>query len=113
MATEVTSNKRMHMAILSDREVVMSRVFDAPRALMFKIYTDPKHIPQFWGPGKYTTIVDRLEVRVGGIWRFIQWARHAWRAHWEKNLHSMACLKKSILQNDWCTHSSLKVCPVT
>jgi uncharacterized protein YndB with AHSA1/START domain len=72
METEVTSSKRMQMKIVSDREVVMSRVFDAPRALMFKIYTDPKHIPQFWGPTKYTTIVDRLEVRVGGIWRFIQ-----------------------------------------
>ena len=72
METGVTSNKRTHMAIVSDREVVMSRVFDAPRALIFKIYTDRKHIPQFWGPRKYTTIVDRLEVRVGGIWRFIQ-----------------------------------------
>jgi len=72
MEAEVTSNNCTQMAIVSDREVVMSRVFDAPRALMFKIYTDPKHIPQFWGPSKYTTIVDRLEVRVGGLWRFIQ-----------------------------------------
>jgi uncharacterized protein YndB with AHSA1/START domain len=72
METEVTSNKRTNLAIVSDREIVMSRVFDAPRALIFKIYTDRKHIPQFWGPSKYTTIVDRLEVRVGGIWRFIQ-----------------------------------------
>ncbi len=72
METETTTSKRTRMAILSDREVVMSRVFDAPRALIFRIYTDPKHIPQFWGPSKYVTIVDRLEVKVGGIWRFIQ-----------------------------------------
>ena len=37
METEVTSTKRAHMKILSDHEVVMSRVVDAPRALMFKI----------------------------------------------------------------------------
>ena len=72
METKLENKKRTSMTILSDREVVMSRTFDAPRALLFKIYTDPEHIPQFWGPSKYTTIVDRLEVRVGGIWRFIQ-----------------------------------------
>ena len=72
METKLENKKRTSMTILSDREVVMSRTFDAPRALLFKIYTDPALIPQFWGPSKYTTIVDRLEVSVGGIWRFIQ-----------------------------------------
>ena len=72
METEVTNKKRTSMTILSDREVVMSRIFDAPRTLLFKMYTDPKQIPQFWGPSKYITIVDKLEVKVGGIWRFIQ-----------------------------------------
>ena len=72
METEVTNRKRTSMTILSDREVVMSRIFDAPRTLLFKIYTDPTQIPQFWGPGKYITIVDRMEVKVGGSWRFIQ-----------------------------------------
>ena len=74
METKLENKQRTSMTILSDREVVMSRTFDAPRALLFKIYTDPELIPQFWGPSKYTTIVDRLEVSVGGIWRFIQWA---------------------------------------
>ena len=72
METKLENKKRASVTILSDREVVMSRTFDAPRALLFKIYTDPELIPQFWGPSKYTTIVDRLEVSVGGIWRFIQ-----------------------------------------
>jgi uncharacterized protein YndB with AHSA1/START domain len=71
METEVTKKKRTSVTILSDREIVMSRIFDAPRTLLFKIYTDPKHISQFWGPSKYITIVDRLDVKVGGIWRFI------------------------------------------
>lgn len=72
METEVTNRKRTRMTVLSDREVVMSRTFDAPQALLFRIYTDPKRIPQFWGPSKYTTVVDRLEVNIGGTWRFIQ-----------------------------------------
>ena len=55
----------------SDRELVMTRVFNAPRALVFQAHIDPEQIAQWWGPRAYTTIVDKLEARVGGAWRFI------------------------------------------
>jgi uncharacterized protein YndB with AHSA1/START domain len=70
METETRKNTRMN--VISDCEIVMSRTFNAPRALLFKLYTDPKHIAQFFGPRKYENIVDRMEVRVGGTWRFVQ-----------------------------------------
>lgn len=54
------------------QEIVMTRVFDAPRELVFEVYTDPNRIPEWWGPKVLTTIVDRMDVRPGGIWRFIQ-----------------------------------------
>jgi uncharacterized protein YndB with AHSA1/START domain len=54
------------------QEITMSRTFDAPRELVFKAMNDPKLIPQWWGPRKYTTIVDEMEVRPGGKWRFVQ-----------------------------------------
>jgi len=54
------------------QEIVMTRVFDAPRELVFKAYTDPKLIPQWWGPKDHTTTVDKLDVRPGGMWRFVQ-----------------------------------------
>lgn len=54
------------------QETIMSRVFDAPRELVFKAYTDPELVPQWWGPKGYTTIVDKMEVKTGGIWRYIQ-----------------------------------------
>jgi uncharacterized protein YndB with AHSA1/START domain len=56
----------------SDREIVMTRVFDAPRELVFKAYTDPSLIPQWWGPRGFTTTVDQMDVRPGGVWRFVQ-----------------------------------------
>jgi uncharacterized protein YndB with AHSA1/START domain len=59
------------LAPQKDREIVLTREFDAPRDLVFKAMTDPRHIPNWWGPRKYTTIVDKLEVRPGGKWRFI------------------------------------------
>jgi uncharacterized protein YndB with AHSA1/START domain len=50
----------------------MERVFDAPRELVFKAYTDPNLIPKWWGPRRYTTTVDKMDVKVGGAWRFVQ-----------------------------------------
>jgi uncharacterized protein YndB with AHSA1/START domain len=59
----------------ADREVVITRVFDAPRELVFKAFTDPKLVPQWWGPAIYTTTVDKMDVRPGGAWRFISRAQ--------------------------------------
>jgi uncharacterized protein YndB with AHSA1/START domain len=56
----------------SDREIAMTRVFDAPRELVFKAYTDSTLIPQWWGPRGFTTTVDQMDVRPGGVWRFVQ-----------------------------------------
>src|SRR2546428_10483095 len=49
----------------------MERTFDAPRARVFEVYTDPKLIPLWWGPRRYTTTVDKMDVRPGGVWRYI------------------------------------------
>lgn len=53
----------------SDREIVMTRVFDAPRDFVFEVFTDPKHVPYWWGPKEFTTTVDEMDLRPGGIWR--------------------------------------------
>jgi len=53
-------------------EVIMTREFDAPRSLVFEVMMDPKHIPHWWGPKQYTTSVDKMEVKAGGLWRFVQ-----------------------------------------
>ena len=53
------------------QEIIMKRIYDAPRALVFKAYTDRAIIPQWWGPRRYATIVDKLDARPGGLWRFL------------------------------------------
>jgi uncharacterized protein YndB with AHSA1/START domain len=55
----------------SDREIVSERVFDAPRERVFAAFTDPELIPRWWGPRDTTTIVDQMDVRPGGAWRFV------------------------------------------
>jgi uncharacterized protein YndB with AHSA1/START domain len=51
-------------------ELVLTRIFDAPRELVFKVWTDPKCIPLWWGPHGFTTTVQAMDVRAGGAWRF-------------------------------------------
>ena len=57
----------------SDREMVFEHTFDAPRELVFKVMYDPKHIPNWWGPSRLRTVVDAMEFRPGGKWRFLQY----------------------------------------
>ncbi|MEH2447796.1 MAG: SRPBCC domain-containing protein [Nostoc sp.] len=49
----------------------MTRVFNAPRELVFKVWTDPKHVVQWWGPKGFTTRVTELDLRPGGKWRYV------------------------------------------
>jgi uncharacterized protein YndB with AHSA1/START domain len=55
----------------SDREIKTERVFDAPRDRVFAAYTDPKLIPEWWGPRNTSTVIDQMDVRAGGSWRFV------------------------------------------
>lgn len=48
------------------RELVITRLFNAPRSLVFKVWTDPKHVAKWWGPKGYTNPVCELDVRPGG-----------------------------------------------
>lgn len=53
-----------------DREIVLSRVFDAPRALVFKAWTDPDHFFNWFGPKGFTCTMESIDVRVGGHCKF-------------------------------------------
>jgi uncharacterized protein YndB with AHSA1/START domain len=68
---ETKVGKTNFIAEPGKQEIVITRLFDAPRERLFKVMMDPALIPQWWGPRGHTTIVDKMEVRPGGIWRFI------------------------------------------
>jgi uncharacterized protein YndB with AHSA1/START domain len=55
----------------ADREIVLSRLLDAPRELVFAAWTDPKQIVQWWGPRGFTTTSHEMSVTPGGVWRFV------------------------------------------
>jgi uncharacterized protein YndB with AHSA1/START domain len=77
---------RIQLTIRSDHEVVMTRIFEAPRDLLFKIMTDPESIPHWWGRHGSTMVVDKMDLRPGGAWRFVEHAadgsQHAFRGEY-------------------------------
>lgn len=54
-----------------DREIVLARVFNAPRELVFEAWTNPEHLPRWFGPNGFTATTLEIDVREGGRWRYI------------------------------------------
>jgi uncharacterized protein YndB with AHSA1/START domain len=55
---------------ISSRELVITRVFDAPRALVWKAWTDPEQVMRWWGPKDYTSPFCKIDLSVGGKYLF-------------------------------------------
>lgn len=55
----------------SDREIRISRLLDAPPSLVFHAWTTPEHVKQWWGPNGFTTTIHEMQLKPGGVWRFI------------------------------------------
>lgn len=58
-------------AALMERSIVTTRIFDAPRELVFEAFTNPKHLPHWWGPDGFTLTTYSIDIRPGGVWRFV------------------------------------------
>jgi uncharacterized protein YndB with AHSA1/START domain len=53
-----------------DRELVINRIFNASRELVFKSWTSPKYLAHWWGPKGFTITIHEIDVRPGGVWRY-------------------------------------------
>jgi uncharacterized protein YndB with AHSA1/START domain len=56
---------------LSLREIVTTRILAFPRELVFRAWTDPDHLPNWWGPKGFTNTLQELDLRPGGRWRIV------------------------------------------
>jgi uncharacterized protein YndB with AHSA1/START domain len=63
--------RRLIVTLPSDREIEMSRVFDAPRRLVFEAHSRAEHLRHWWGPRGFTMQSCELDIRPGGAWRFV------------------------------------------
>ncbi len=64
-------NEIQNVASVSEREIFNSRVLNAPRSLVWKVWTEPGHINNWWGPNGFTNTIHKMEVKPGGVWEFI------------------------------------------
>ncbi|MCC7438542.1 MAG: SRPBCC domain-containing protein [Armatimonadetes bacterium] len=64
------SQELNEVAIGQDQEIVFTRVFNAPRQLVFEAWSNPQHLIHWWGPKGFTNTFHHIEVRAGGQWRF-------------------------------------------
>jgi len=71
MSTTARTSDLSVTAAPNSHEVAFTRTFDAPRDAVYALYTDADAIPQWWGPRRFRTVVDELDLRVGGRWRFL------------------------------------------
>jgi uncharacterized protein YndB with AHSA1/START domain len=62
------------MRATAEREIVISRVVNAPLGLVFEAFTEARHLSRWWGPDGFTTTTRAFEVRVGGEWDFVMHA---------------------------------------
>ncbi len=65
------SGNKLSVETPSDREIVLTRMFDAPRELVFEAHTSCEHMSNWWGPRKYEVASCDIDFRPGGTWRMV------------------------------------------
>ena len=114
----MTTTETLQITTPSEREIVMTRTFDAPRKLVFDAWTNPKHLPRWLlGPDGWTMPICEIDLRKGGGWHYV-WERadgtrmdmhgnyeevtpperivstESWGADWPKNLNTLVFEEK-------------------
>lgn len=67
----LANTERAQVTMPSEREIVITRVFDAPRTLVFEAWTKPEHLVHWWDPSGVPLAVCEIDLRPGGAFRFV------------------------------------------
>jgi len=109
MAT--TKQSKLKVTTPSDLEIRMVREFGAPREMVFNAFIDGELIPKWWGPRNTTTVVDELDARPGGKWRFINTGadgvEHGFRGEF-RGITPHTRLVQTFEYEPWAGHVSLE-----
>jgi uncharacterized protein YndB with AHSA1/START domain len=60
----------LNNTITADRQIVITRLYDAPRELVWQSWTEPEHVAHWWGPDGFSLTIHEMDVRPGGLWNF-------------------------------------------
>src|SRR2546428_7132312 len=65
------SNENAIINESTNSELVITRTLNAPRELVWKVWTEPEHVANWWGPPGFTNTIHEMDVRPGGVWDFV------------------------------------------
>ncbi len=93
-------------------ELIITRIFDAPRALVWKAWTDPEHIQRWWGPKDFTAPACRIDFRVGGKYLFCMRSPEG-RDYWSTGVYREIVPLERIVCTDSFADEAGNVVPAT
>ncbi|MBV9606865.1 MAG: SRPBCC family protein [Solirubrobacterales bacterium] len=67
----VTSSSRARVTLPTDEQILITREFDAPRHLVYRAYTTPELVKQWWHANRGEVTLIDIDLRVGGTWRYV------------------------------------------
>jgi len=86
---------------LDQRTLFIERLFDAPRDLVFKAWTDPEHMAQWWGPKGFASTVQKFEFRPGGAY-LIHMRSPQGTDHWSQGIYQeIVSPEKLVMAGSW------------
>lgn len=89
----------------ADREVVSTRRYDAPRATVFRAFSDPAILARWWGPKGSTNTFHEFDLRTGGRWRFVMHAPDGHDYQMDKTFVDVTAPERIVLRHEQPTHS--------
>lgn len=97
----------------SERELVITRIFDAPRSLVYKAWTEPEHMVQWLGPQGFTSKILKSELRVGGTYRFYMRDPQG-GDHWQQGVfREIIAPEKLVFTYEWANEQGQATRPQT
>lgn len=90
-----------------DREIVSSRVFPAPREIVFRAFSDPEVLGKWWGPKGFTNTFHEFDFRPGGAWRFVMHGPDGAEFQMEKRFVEIVPPERISLRHEQSTHGFL------
>jgi uncharacterized protein YndB with AHSA1/START domain len=86
---------------VADRTLVLTRVLDAPREQVFRAWTDPNRVAQWWGPQGFVTTLCEMDIRPGGAYRFCM-RSPAGTDHWKRGVyHEIVAPERIVFTFAW------------
>ena len=84
---------------ISNREIISSRTFSAPRGLVYKAFADPNQLAQWWGPKGFTNTFNQFDLRPGGLWRCTMHAPNGAQFHNESKFTEVTEPERIVFQH--------------